>query len=80
MASKRGNPVEIAGSFKPDKHEEMCNEMNDAIYSLRDQISKPFARSGEKLLPSKLRTSEKPGAKQARRHIARLHKAFKAEK
>ena len=57
---------------KQAKHEEQLSEMHDALYQLGDQ-----ARShGGKLLPSKL---SKPTAA-AKKHINRLHKAFKKEK
>jgi hypothetical protein len=75
----RKNPT-ISDIPKQDKHEQMCDEMNDAVYTLRDKIRKPFPRNGEKLLPANLREAEKPEARVARKHIARLHKAFKAEK
>jgi len=65
---------------KMDKHEQMCSDMNSAIYALSDKIRKPYPRSGDKLLPSHLQEHESDDSKSAKKHIERLHKAFKAEK
>lgn len=74
----RKNPLALDVP-KMDKHEQMCADMNSAIYTLSDKIRKPYPREGEKLLPKKLRTSEAPGSKEARKHIERLHRAFRGE-
>jgi hypothetical protein len=65
---------------KMDKHEGMLNEMHSALHSLGDKIRKPFGRDGDKLLPRRLRPSEAPEAKAARKHIEHLHRAMRGEK
>ena len=57
---------------KRAKHEEQLDEMHDALYELGNQA---HSRGGN-LLPKGL---QKPSAK-AKKHINRLHKAFKKEK
>lgn len=76
---KRSNPVAI-DMPKMDPHEEMLSDMHSALSALGDKIRKPYAAHGEKLLPKNLRTSDNPDSKHAKKHIKRLHKAFKAEK
>lgn len=75
----RKNPT-VSDLPKMDKHDQMCSDMTSAIYALQDKIRKPMPRGGEKLLPEDLREHEKPEAQAARKHIERLHRAFKAEK
>lgn len=65
---------------KMTKHEEQLNEMHDALYQLGDQARAPMGGSGKNLLPEGLAPAEKPGAKHAKNHIHRLHKAFKSLK
>lgn len=76
----RSNPVSVHEDMKRDKHEEMCDDMHSALYSLSDKVRKPHATNGDKLLPKTLQSREKPEAKSARKHIARLHRAFRGEK
>jgi len=75
----RKNPTAI-GEVRRDKHEQMTSDMHDALYTLGDKIRKPYPRAGEHMLPSNLQEGEKPEAKAARKHIERLHKAFKSAK
>jgi hypothetical protein len=64
---------------KQSRHQEQLNEMHDALYQLGDQVRPPMGGSGSNLLPSNV-VPEKPGAAKAKKHIDRLHKAFKALK
>lgn len=64
---------------KREAHESALDEMHDALYQLGDQARPPMGGNGSKLLPNHLHP-EKPGAKAARKHIARLHEAFKKAK
>jgi methylmalonyl-CoA mutase N-terminal domain/subunit len=57
---------------KQAKHEEQLNEMHDALY----QLGEAARSKGGNLLPASM---NKPTAK-AKKHINRLHKAFKKEK
>lgn len=75
----RKNPA-VPSVPKMDKHEQMCSDMNSAVYTLQDKIRKPMPRDGEKLLPKHLQSQEGPDAKSARKHIERLHRAFREEK
>lgn len=76
--SKRGNPIAVAADMpKADPHEEKLSEMHDALYSLGDKIRKPYPHKGEKMLPKKLRSAEKPESKAARKHIDAMHAAMK---
>lgn len=68
------------GMVHRDKHEQMLDDMHGALSSLGDKIRKPFQPSGEKLLPADLQNAEKPEAKAARKHIEKLHGAFKGHK
>jgi hypothetical protein len=64
-----------------DKHEQMLNDMHDALHQLGNKIRKPYSSgSGDKLLPKALRPSEPAGASAARAHIARLHKGMRGGK
>lgn len=65
---------------KREKHESKLDEMHDALYRLGDQAHKPYAGNGAKLLPEGLAPAEKPEARAAKRHIDRLHRAFKNTK
>jgi hypothetical protein len=65
---------------KQAKHDVQLNEMHDALYSLGDQARTPMGGSGKDLLPAGLAPAEKPGAKEAKKHIHRLHKAFRKAK
>ncbi len=79
--SKRGSPIACPpGMYKEDKHESKLNEMHSALHALGDKIRKPFARSGEKLLPKNLREHEAPEAAEARKHIDHLHKRMRGGK
>lgn len=62
------------------KHEQQLEEMHDALYTLGDQARPPMGGNGKALLPEGLAPAEKPGAKDAKKHIHRLHKAFKSLK
>lgn len=57
-------------------HEDQLQQMHDALYQLGDQARPPMG-SPSPLLPSGL-VPEKPGATKAKKHINRLHKAFKS--
>lgn len=65
---------------KREKHQEQLDEMHDALYQLSDQARVPMGGSGKALLPPDLSPGEKPEAKAAKKHIDRLHRAFKALK
>jgi len=78
MASRK-NPT-VVGMDRRDKHEQMIGDMHDALYSLGDKIRKPLAHDGDKLLPVELQQHEKPEAKAARKHVEKLHRAFKGHK
>ncbi len=60
-------------------HEQQMQEMHDALYQLGDQARPPMGGSPSPLLPPGM-MPEKPGASAAKKHIARLHKAFKSLK
>jgi hypothetical protein len=75
----RKNPTTI-GVDNMSEEEQMCSDMHSALHSLSDKVRKPFAGSGDKLLPKGLRATERPEARAARKHIRRLHRAFKSEK
>lgn len=64
-----------------EKHEEQLEEMHSALYSLSDKARRKPPRSGDKMLPAKLRDKgEHEGTKEARQHIAKLHRAMRGEK
>lgn len=67
---------------KRSPHEEKLDEMHDALYRLGSQsrTESDYGGNGAKLLPEGLAPKEKPGARAARKHIDRLHKAFKSLK
>ena len=75
----RKNPT-MPSVPKQDKHESMVSNMHSALYSLSDKMRKPYPNDGDKLLPSNLKTKEKPESKAARKHVEKLHKAMCAEK
>ena len=75
----RKNPI-APMEIHQDKHDKMLSEMHSALYTLGDKIQKPSPRSGEKLLPENLRQQAPKGAKAARRHIQRIHRAMREEK
>jgi hypothetical protein len=78
MANRKNPSVpSVASMPKPDKHQNMLDEMHGALYSLSDKIRKPFPRSGEKLVPKALREEENPEAALARKHIETIHSAMK---
>lgn len=78
---KRGKPGanHIVSMDVPqmDKHEKMASEMHDAIYQMQDKMRKPYPRTGSKLLPAKLQSTETPESKMARAHIEKMHAAMK---
>lgn len=72
----RKNPT-ITDFPKMDKHEQMAGDMHSALYTLQDKARKPFPRGGQNLLPSNLKEKPSQGHHAAKKHIERLHKAFK---
>jgi hypothetical protein len=79
VAKKRSNPT-LIGMDAGSPEEQMCSDMHSALHTLSDKVRKPYSSSGDHLLPKPLQANERPEAKQARKHIRRLHKAFKSEK
>lgn len=65
----------VAMDAKRAPHEQKLDDMHDALYKLGSQAAPP--RSADKLLPSDLAS---PDAAVAKKHINRLHKAFKSLK
>ena len=74
----RKNPT--IAPYKRTKHEEMVDDMTSALYSLSSKTRKPYTPSGDKLLPSHLQEKESAESAGAKKHIERLHKAFKSER
>lgn len=82
MAKRKSPPDRsmMIGPMDMDKHEKMLGEMHDALYTLAAKIRPPMSSSGDKLLPVELRPAEPEGAKVARSHIEKLHRAMKGKK
>jgi hypothetical protein len=58
----------------------MLDEMQDALYCLREDISEYSAKPGEKLLPSALYEEGGAEGALAKTHVRKLYAAFKAAK
>lgn len=78
----RTSPVEKS---KREPHEEKLSQMHDALYQLGDQARGPMrglggTEGGSALLPDSVIPPDNPISKAAKKHIHKLHKAFKSVK
>lgn len=76
----RKSPISIGSDRPQAPHEEQLSQMHDALYQLGDQARPMNHGSGSALLPPDLTEDDKPEAKAAKKHISKLHKAFKSVK
>jgi hypothetical protein len=76
----RKNPADAPMMAEQSPHEKKLSEMHSALHSLGDQARKPSPMMGEKLLPPSLQKPEGPGVAIAKKHIDKLHAAFRGVK